>query len=163
MNTPFGRRTARLIQEFPMSRFTVRTECQLPATAAAAWEVFGEGFAHWAAWAPGIDSSTLEGPLSEGVVRVNETPSLGTVRQALVRFDRSARALAYEMLPDLPPPFTAIRNDWAIEEVGPGQSKLVGEATFEIRDDAAPVQDKLAGKMGTTLEVFARSLEERLA
>ena len=146
-----------------MSRFTVRTECQLPANAATAWEVFGEGFANWADWAPGIDQSTLEGPLSEGVVRVNQTPSLGTVRQVLVRLDRSARALAYEMLPELPPPFTAIRNDWVIEEDGAGRSRLVGEATFEIQEQAAPMQDKLAGKMGTTLEVFANCLKERLA
>lgn len=149
--------------EFTMSRFTVRTERPLPTDAATAWEVFGEGFADWASWAPGIDRSTLEGPLSEGVIRVNETPSLGTVRQSLARFDRAARTLAYEMLPELPPPFVAIRNDWVIEEDGSGQSKLVGEATFEIADEAAPMQDKLAGKMGTTLEVFANSFVERLA
>ncbi len=146
-----------------MSRFTVRTESDLPASASAAWKVFGEGFGDWADWAPGIDASTLEGPLAEGVVRVNDTPSLGAVRQTLARFDRSARALTYEMLPELPPPFLRIRNAWVIEETGPDQSRLVGNATFEIRDEAVPMQDKLAGKMGMTLEVFAESLRKHLA
>lgn len=146
-----------------MTRFTIRTESALPTNAAAAWTVFGEGFGDWASWAPGIESSTLEGPLAQGVIRVNETPSLGTVRQTLAHYDPSARALAYTMLPELPPPFLAIRNDWTIEDAADGTSKLVGEATFTIRDEAAPMLEKIRGKMGMTLEVFAESLRARLA
>ena len=41
-----------------MSDVILRTELDLPADAKTAWTVFGEGFAMWADWAPGIDRST---------------------------------------------------------------------------------------------------------
>lgn len=144
-----------------MSEFTIQTTIDVDSTAAAAWAVFGEGFGTWADWAPGIDSSTLQGPLAEGVMRTNETPSLGTVEQQLVRFDEQARALAYEMR-TLPPMFTELRNDWVLEELGPDRCRLVGEARFVLAEQAEPMRDKLEGKMGVTLEVFAKAFRDRM-
>jgi len=144
-----------------MSEFTIKTTTEINASAADAWTVFGEGFGTWAAWAPGIDSSTLEGPLAQGVVRKNETPSLGTVEQELVRYDPEQRALAYEMR-TLPPMFTQLRNDWVIKEVSPGRCQLEGEAVFALAEQAEPMRDKLEGKMGMTLEVFAKAFADRM-
>jgi len=145
-----------------MTDMIIHTEVELNATAAEAWSLLGEGFGDWDAWAPGIESSTLEGPLAEGVTRVNETPSLGTVRQELVLFDRERRALAYEMRSNLPPFFSRVRNDWTIEEVEPGRSRLLGEALFALKDEAAPMRDKLEGKMSVVLEVFAVALRDQV-
>ncbi len=146
-----------------MSEMIVHTAVDLPCSAAEAWALFGEGFGSWADWAPGIESSTLGGPLAQGVVRVNQTASLGTVRQELVVFDREGRTLAYEMASNLPPFFSKARNDWTIEEVGPESSRLRGEALFVLAADAEPMRPKLQGKMGMALETFASALRERLA
>lgn len=77
------------------ANLTIRSSVDIDPPAAEAWKLFGEGFGDWADWAPRIDSSALEGPLSEGVVRVNDTASLGTVRQELACFDRDGRTLAF--------------------------------------------------------------------
>lgn len=144
-----------------MSEFVIHTTVDIEAPATAAWTVFGAGFGTWADWAPGIDRSTLAGPLAEGVKRTNETPSLGTVEQELVRFDPAARALAYEMR-TLPPMFTKLRNDWVIEDLGGGRCRLRGEALFVLSEQAEPMRDKLQGKMGMTLEVFANAFRDRM-
>jgi len=141
-----------------MSDMIIHTTIEIPAAAATVWRLFGEGFGDWAAWAPGIESSTLEGPLAAGVVRVNETPSLGTVRQELVRYEPDARTLSYEMRDTLPPLFTRLRNDWTIEETGPESCRLAGEALFVLTDEAEPMRPKLEGKMGMVLEVFAQAV-----
>ncbi len=145
-----------------MTTKTIQTAVTIDAAADAAWTLLGEGFADWADWAPGIDTSTLEGPLPLGVVRVNATPSLGTVRQELVRFDREGRALAYEMRAGLPPVFSSLRNDWVIEDLGEGRCRLAGDARFELKGEAVAMWPKLEGKMGMALEVFARSVREQL-
>ena len=144
-----------------MSEFTINTTIDIEASAADAWTVFGEGFGDWADWSPGIDSSTLKGPLAQGVTRVNETPSLGTVEQELVRYDPEQRALAYEMR-TLPPMFTGLRNDWFIDELGPDRCRLRGEAVFVLSSQAEPMRDKLEGKMGVTLEVFIKAFADRV-
>jgi len=144
-----------------MTEMNIRTSVEISAPASEVWRLFGEGFGGWADWAPGIDRSTLEGPLAQGVIRVNETPSLGTVRQELVRFDRGARALAYEMRSTLPPFFSRLRNDWVIEEVGPNSCRLDGEALFVLKDEAVPMRPRLEGKMGMVLEVFAQAVRAR--
>ncbi len=145
-----------------MSEMTITTTVDIDAPAAQAWRLFGEGFADWADWAPGIDRSSLEGPLAHGVVRVNETASLGTVRQTLARFDREQRALAYEMHENLPSFFSRLRNDWVITELDGGRCRLEGEALFVLTDAADPMRDKLRGKMGVSLEVFANAFRDRL-
>ena len=125
-----------------MSEFSITTTIDIHTHAAAAWTVFGEGFGTWAEWAPGIDKSTLQGPLAQGVVRKNETPSLGTVEQELVRFEPNARALAYEMR-TLPPMFTQLRNDWVIEDLGSERCRLRGEARFVLAEQAEPMREQL--------------------
>jgi len=145
-----------------MSEMTITTIVEIDAPASQAWKLFGEGFGSWADWAPGIDKSTMSGPLAEGAVRVNETPSLGTVRQELVRFDRSGHALAYEMRDNLPPFFSRLRNDWTIQSLSGDRCRLEGEALFELRPHAVPMRDKLESKMGMTLEVFAMAFRDRL-
>ena len=145
-----------------MTTMTIKTTVDIAASADEAWALFGEGFGDWDRWAPGLESSTLLGPLEQGVIRVNVTPSLGTVHQELVRFDRDGRALAYEMIKGLPPMFSALRNDWVIEDLGDGRCRLDGDAVFEIREQAAAMKPQLEGKMGMVLEVFAQAVRERL-
>lgn len=144
-----------------MTEMNIHTATDINASAEDAWALLGEGFGSWADWSPGIDSSTLEGPLAQGVIRVNVTPSLGTVRQELVRFDRDSRSLAYEMR-TLPPMFTRLRNDWTIEPTGPSSCRLVGDALFVLSEKAAPMRPQLEGKMGVVLEVFATTFRETL-
>ena len=145
-----------------MTEMNITTTVEIDAPAATVWKLLGEGFGDWARWAPGIDSSTLQGPLEEGVLRINEAASLGTVTQKLVRFDPDALALAYEMIEGLPPFLTALRNDWVIAEVAPGKSRLVGDAHFVLTEQAAPMKPKLEGKMGMVLEVFAQAAKGEL-
>ncbi|MFT5432985.1 MAG: hypothetical protein ACI9OJ_003690 [Myxococcota bacterium] len=145
-----------------MSDMIIHTNIDIDSTAAEAWSLFGEGFADWATWAPGIDHSALEGPLAQHVVRVNQTTTLGTVRQELVRFDRDERALAYEMTDNLPSFFTRVRNDWVIVPLAPNRCRLKGEAIFVLTDEAEPMRPKLQGKMGMAMEVFAKAFSEQL-
>jgi len=145
-----------------MISLKIRTTVDIPTSAAAAWQVFGEEFATWDSWAPGIDTSTLEGPLAQGVVRENVTPSLGTVRQTLTKFDRDERALAYEMIEGLPPFLGELRNDWKLEAVTPELSRLSGEAIFGIRDAAAPKASMIEQKMTQTLNGFAAAFRSRM-
>ena len=143
-----------------MSTMTIRTVVDLNTSAADAWRLFGEGFGEWAAWAPGIEESTLEGPLAQGVIRVNRAPSLGTVRQALVRYEPEGRALAYDMIEGLPPFLTGLRNDWVIVATGEGTSRLEGDAVFTLRDEAEPKRPQLQAKMGAVLDSFAGAFRD---
>ena len=145
-----------------MNEMNIRTTVDIAASAADAWRLLGEGFGDWAQWAPGIDASALEGPLSEGVVRVNRTASLGTVRQELVRFDRETRALAYEVRGGLPPFLTTMRNDWVIEALGADRCRLDGDARFQLTEAAVAMRPKLEGKMGMVLAAFAEAARSQL-
>ena len=145
-----------------MNEMKISTSTPIAASAAEAWTLFGEGFGEWASWAPGIDASTLEGPLAEGVIRVNKTPSLGTVRQTLVRYTPEEKALAYEVSEGLPPFLQHMRNDWVIREDGDGRCVLEGEALFLLTEQSVPMKPKLQGKMGMVLETFATAVRETL-
>ena len=145
-----------------MSQLTVQTTVDISASAQDAWRLFGEGFGEWADWAPGIDSSELQGELKQGVIRVNKAESLGTVTQELVRYEPEGRALAYEMREGLPPFFHSVRNDWEIKEIEPGKIRLEGTALFDLKDDAEKMKEQLQGKMGMVLEVFANAFRDKL-
>lgn len=145
-----------------MIELTITTTTDLNASAADAWRIFGEGFGDWAAWAPGIEESNLQGPLAEGVIRVNRAPSLGTVTQELVRFDAGARSLAYEMREGLPPFLEQLRNDWVIEELDGGHSRLKGTALFGLRDAAADKKGGIEKQMTQVLRGFAAAFQARL-
>lgn len=145
-----------------MSEMTIRTAVNVNATASDAWGLLGEGFGDWADWAPGLDSSRMDGPLEVGAIRVNKAESLGTVTQQLVSFDPDRRSLAYEMREGLPPFFEAVRNDWIIVELEAGKVRLQGEALFVLKDEAETMANQLKGKMGVTLEVFANAFRDKL-
>lgn len=145
-----------------MSEMTIQTAVDINTTSQDAWSLFGEQFANWADWAPGIDSSELQGPLQEGVIRVNKAESLGTVTQELVRFVPEERALAYEMRQGLPPFFESVRNDWFIKELEPGKVRLEGVALFVLKEEAAEMRPKLEGKMSSVLDVFANAFRDKL-
>ena len=145
-----------------MIELTIRTTVDIAAPASDAWTVFGEGFGDWDSWSPGIDESTLQGPLAQGVIRVNKAPSLGTVKQELVRFDRDSKSLAYEMIEGLPPFLERLRNDWTIEEVEGGRCRLEGVALFGLRDAAAPKKDAVEAQMTQVLEGFAAAFRNKI-
>lgn len=145
-----------------MIEMTIRTTVEINATATEAWALFGEGFGTWADWAPGIDKSTLQGPLAKGVLRINETPSLGTVTQELVHFEPAERSLSYEVRAGLPPFLDGMRNDWLIEPLGGGRSRLNGVALFQVKDAAAPKKPQLEVKMAQVLESFAANVRDTL-
>ena len=84
------------------------------------------------------------------------------MRQLLSRFDRDARALTYEVDTTLPPMFTKLRNDWLIEADGEGKCRLVGDAVFVLAEQAEPMREKLQGKMGMVLEVFANAFRDHM-
>ena len=78
-----------------------------------------------------------------------------------MHFDPQQRALAYEMR-TLPPMFTALRNDWVIEALGPERCRLRGTAVFVVASGAEPMASKLEGKMGMTLEVFVNAFRDHM-
>lgn len=143
-----------------MIEMTIRTSVDIAATADATWRLFGEGFGEWATWAPGIDKSTLQGPLAQGVLRVNETPSLGTVTQELVRYEPKARALAYQVREGLPPFLDAMRNDWTIEPLEGSRCRLRGVAVFGLKDAMAPKKPQIEMKMTQVLDGFAAAVRD---
>ena len=142
-----------------MIELTVRTDIEIDATADAGWKLLGEGFGEWDTWSPGIDKVTMKGPLAQGVIRVNETPSLGTVTQELVRFERAERALAYEVREGLPPFLRAMRNDWQIDPLGDGRSRLSGVAVFGLPDALAPKKAGIQAKMTEVLKQFCAAFQ----
>ena len=145
-----------------MIELTITTTTDINASAADAWKVFGEGFGNWADWAPGIEESELQGPLAQGAIRVNKAPSLGTVTQELVRFDADERALAYEMREGLPPFLEQLRNDWVIEDLEDGRSRLKGTALFGLRDAAAEKKGGIEKQMSQVLDGFAAAFQAHL-
>ncbi len=144
------------------NNLTIRTTVNINASAANAWRLLGEGFGDWATWAPGIEASTLQGPLAEGVLRINETPSLGTVTQKVVRFEPDEHTLAYDMQEGLPPFLSSLRNDWEIEALDDGRCRVIGVAQFGIADAAAPKKDQIEQQMTQTLEAFTRAIRTTL-
>ena len=146
-----------------MSNLTIHTTVDIHTDADTAWQVFGTDFGSWADWAPGIDTSTMNGPVQQGAIRVNETPTLGTVEQRLSHFDPATRALTYEMHGRLPPVFTSVRNEWVIEPVDGTHCQLVGTAHFALTETAEPMKPQLEGKMGMALEVFAEAFRKHMA
>ena len=144
-----------------MQELTIRTTVDVHATASEAWSLLGEGFGDWANWAPGIEQSTLQGPLQAGVLRVNKAPSLGTVTQELVVYEPAKRELAYEMREGLPPFLEKLRNDWVVEEVE-GKARLRGVAVFGLRDAAAPKRPEIEAKMSAVLDGFAAAFKTAL-
>lgn len=145
-----------------MIELTIRTAVDINATSDAAWKLLGEGFGEWDRWSPGIDKSTLQGPLALGVRRVNETPSLGTVTQALVRFDREKKALAYAVEAGLPPFLEAMRNDWQIDALEGERCRLRGVAVFGLPDAMAPKKAGVEMKMAQVLEMFCATVRDTL-
>ncbi len=145
-----------------MSEIKIHTSMEIAAPAGAAWQVFGEGFGDWASWSSGIRSSQLEGPLSQGVTRTNETTGLGTVRQELVVFAPASRTLAYEIRDGLPPFLRRVRNDWVIEPIGDVGCRLSGDAVFELAPDAAPMAPQIEGKMSGSLRTFAEEFRAHI-
>ncbi|MFT7622748.1 MAG: hypothetical protein ACI9WU_001923 [Myxococcota bacterium] len=143
-----------------MTEIMIRTSVDLAANADDAWRVFGEGFGEWAQWAPGIDKSTLQGPLVEGATRINETPTLGKVAQRLSRYQPDARALAYDMSSGLPPFLDSVHNDWSIEAVGADHCRLSGAARFVLKAAAAPKKPQIEVKMTQALDSFAAAFRE---
>ncbi len=124
-------------------------------SATQAWQVFGQGFGEWADWADGIQASSLDGPLTQGVTRTNDTTSLGVVTQKLTQFDENRRSLTYVFTSGLPPFLTAIRNEWTIEDLGADRSQIVGHASFDLAWWALPLTPLLKLKMGGALRGFA--------
>ena len=120
--------------------------------------LFGEGFGSWEDWAPGIDATTLEGPLAQGVRRVSTSPSLGTVTHELVRFEPGARALSYVVVDGLPPILEKLRVDWTVLAIEGDRARLVGVSAFGLRDQAAPKRGPIEAKMTQTLQGFAEAL-----
>ena len=94
--------------------------------------------------------------VQESIGDLNSTSS--TSGLMVEKAQRSLDALAYEMRSTLPPFFTLARNDWTIEDRGEEGCRLVGEARFDLKEDAVPMRDKLEGKMGMVLEVFAQAV-----
>ena len=142
---------------------SVHTTVEVNASAAAAWDVFGEGFGGWAKWSDGIASSTLAGPLAQGVIRTNEVPGFGTVTQELTRFDAATRSLTYVMRSGMPAPLVAVENAWTIEALGDDRCRLSGDASFVLTWWARLLTPLLRRKMTTSLQGFADGFAQHLA
>jgi len=132
----------------------IETTSEIDATAASAWNVFGEGFGEWADWADGITSSKLDGPVKQGAIRTNDAVGFGILTQELTRFDRQARELTYEIRTGMPAVIKGARNRWIIEDTGDGRSRITGNATFELAWWALPLSPLLRRKMTGSLESF---------
>ena len=145
-----------------MIEMTVRAAVDINATPDACWTLLGEGFGAWDRWSPGIDRITMKGPLEKGALRVDETPSLGTVTQELTRFDRDARALAYEVRDGLPPFLESMRNEWQLDPLGDGRSRLSGVAFFGLSDRMAPGKHGVQMKVAQVLEMFCAAARDTL-
>lgn len=108
---------------------------ELPVSADDAWYVLGERFDD-VTWTSQIDESWLDGELGVGAERVcrfepNMFSKTGEARERLIRFDRDAKALAYEIV-DLPGVMTKGINRWTITPLGPDRCRIASHATCEF-------------------------------
>ncbi len=141
----------------------IDTTIDLEASASEAWKVFGEGFGTWDTWSDGIVSSSLNGPVAQGVTRTNDAKGFGMMSQELTEYDPDARALTYEIRTGMPAVIRTVRNAWTIEELGENRSRIVGRARFELTWWAIPLTPLLRKKMAGSLGTFAGELASHLA
>ncbi len=142
-------------------------------SAARAWAVLGERFGDLS-WSTGITSSSLEGELSPGAIRVCRFPpnmfsKAGEVRERLLHYDPDARSLAYEAT-DLPGIMRKAINRWTISPRDAERCRIASHATVELRGPMVllqPLMRVMLRRMGARfideLVAHARTVQDPLA
>ncbi len=138
---------------------------EIPASAAAVWQVLGESFGDLT-WIPMVTASQLEGELGVGAQRVCRlAPSMfsksGTLRERLVAFDRAGMTFAYEAL-ELAPGFRHAGNRWSVVALGPNRCRVQMHGTFALAGTLwlmSPIVRIMVRRMGAAT---LRDLERRV-
>jgi hypothetical protein len=137
---------------------------KVAAPAESVWWFVGEKYGDIGAWAPGLESSFLEGELDLGAVRVCRTRAswpfvAGTVRERLITFDRGTMTLAYRAFEGLPGFMEHRYSRWTITALSPERCQVEVSGEIDVRGPwrlLAPLFRWQLGRM-------ARRALERLA
>lgn len=115
----------------------ITTSIKLAASQAKAWEVLAEQFGEIATWTTALRSSTLEGPVQKGAVRICESAPFGpfpasVVKERLVEYDPQNFRFAYVAYSGLPAMFKHAQNNWSIERIDESNCWVHSHAVIKI-------------------------------
>ena len=95
----------------------------LDIPASEAWVVVGDKFGETGQWTSLLDSSHLEGALSEGGYRVCHQGKK-TFTEQITSFDPEHMRLEYELVKGRPPIIKSARNSWCVTPVSETTSQM---------------------------------------
>ncbi|MFT4705100.1 MAG: hypothetical protein ACI81R_002808 [Bradymonadia bacterium] len=129
----------------------------IDAPAAAAWQLLGEEFGEVSRWADPVASSSLDGPLREGVTRMCTIKAIGPfpageVTERLSEFNRQKRVLTYEIKNGRPPFLSLLQNSWSLEGRGETSSVASSTMSYRVKWWALPFAPLIAMMMRRTLK-----------
>lgn len=113
-------------------------ERHVAVSAAHAWHVVGECFAHIAHWAAPIETSRLDAPLGPGATRHCRTTRFGPVAPTLIQeqlltFDRERQTFTYQSIAGMPSFIAAATNTWSVHALGPQACLVRTEAEVHLK------------------------------
>jgi len=114
-----------------------------------AWQVLGEEFGEVSRWAEPVITSSLDGPLDQGVIRtcnikgVGPIPA-GEITELLSEFNRQKKVLTYVVKTGGPPFISHIQNRWILEGRDATSSIVTSTLTYRLKWWAMPFAPLIA-------------------
>lgn len=119
--------------------FQVEKEITIDVPAAELWEMIGPGFVEVYKWSSNVDHAEGKGVAPfEGAVcderfcDVN-VKGFSQISEKLTHYDQDKMALAYEVRNGMPNFITQAVNYWTVVPIDANHSKLVMNASFEVK------------------------------
>lgn len=151
------------------SPIQIRTDVALDVSATEAWRVLAGEFGDVAAYARGVQSSSLAGvgDVGEGTVRTCRVAgvrprSTATITETMVAFDPDGMRYAYVAGGQLPRMIAAATNRWSVHARGPSRCRAHSHVSVELRWWALPLAPLLGWGIRSELLRFGEDLKHRL-
>ncbi|MBX2800973.1 MAG: SRPBCC family protein [Myxococcales bacterium] len=149
------------------SPIELRSTFDVDAPAERVWHVLAEQFADVGAFARGVRSSVMDGPVGVGAVRTCESEAFGPfassrVTEELVTFSPEAMRFTYVAGGELPRFIPSSTNRWSVESLGVGRSRVSSHASIDLVWWAVPFAPLLGFSIGSAVTTFGEDLRHRV-
>lgn len=123
----------------------IQTKITLSTSVQKAWEVIGLKFGHVAEWTATLESSSLEGDMGIGAVRVCKTRGIGifpsaTIKEVMTEFDPEQYRFAYKVTSGLPGMFKSAQNTFTIVPIDNKSCVVKSIAVIELTKWLRPIE-----------------------
>jgi Polyketide cyclase / dehydrase and lipid transport len=109
-----------------------RFQVELDISAEHAWIAIGEKFGETGQWTSLLDSSHLEGELTEGGYRVC-IQGKKRLTENITRYDPENMTLEYELITGRPPIVKSAKNFWSVKSLEKNRSKVLMCPDIELK------------------------------